>query len=44
VNRREVGEGEDPDGDGWNMWKRICERRRLRDGGRWHSIGKKWLP
>jgi len=44
VNRKEVGEGEDPDDDGWKMWKRICERRRLRDGGRRQSKGKKWLP
>ena len=44
VNRREVEEGEDLDGDGWTMWKRICERRRLRDGGRRQSIGKKGRP
>jgi hypothetical protein len=26
------------------MWKRICERRRLRDGGRRQSRGKKGRP
>ena len=37
-------EGEDLDDDGWKMWKRVCERRRLRDGGRRQSIEKKGLP
>ena len=38
MNRREVEEGADLDGDGWKMWKRICERR-LRDSGRRQSRG-----